>query len=58
MSRPPERVLGGIWLADLVPELGAAEPKQNSEADLQRENADDDAAEQSRAIEGCARLRP
>jgi hypothetical protein len=48
-----EGVLPGIALGDLSSTLGAAEPKQTSEADLQWENADDDAAEQARAINGA-----
>jgi len=48
-----ERALAGIWLADVFPEFEAGEPKRTSESELQWENTDHEAAEQSRAIENA-----
>ena len=46
-----ETVVSGIWLSDLLPELGAGEPSSVPKADLQWDNADHEAEEQADGIE-------
>lgn len=46
-----QSVLAGIWLADFMPELGNGEPSRVSKADFQWDVANDEAMEQSSAIE-------
>ena len=46
-----QSVVSGIWLVDLLPELGAGESSQTPKADLQWDNADDEAREQAGGIE-------
>jgi hypothetical protein len=46
-----EFVVSGVWLSDLRPELGATEPSGIPKADLQWDNADDEAEEQAGGIE-------
>ncbi len=46
-----EAILSGIWLSDILPELADAEPSRVPKADLQWDNADDEASEQAGAIE-------
>ena len=45
--------VGGIWLADLIPDVGNFERKPTSQAELNWGHADYDGAEQARAIEGA-----
>ena len=48
-----QSVLAGVWLSDLLPELGSIEPSNLSRADFQWESADDDAKEQAKGIESA-----
>lgn len=47
-----EAVISDIWLSDLLPELGNNDPSRVAKANLQWQNADDDAAEQASGIAG------
>ena len=51
-----ETIVSGIWLSDILPELANAEPSRVPKADLQWENADDDAGEQAGGIEEAVDL--
>lgn len=46
-----ESVVSGVWLSDLLPELGTGEPSRIPKADLQWDHADDEAGEQAGGIE-------
>ena len=46
-----ETVLSSVWLVDILPELGRGEPPRTPKADLQWDNADDEAEQQSRGIQ-------
>lgn len=46
-----ESIVSGIWLSDLLPELASAKPSRVPKADLQWDNANDEASEQAGAIE-------
>lgn len=45
-----ESILSGIWVSDFLPELANAEPSIVPKADLQWDNADDEASEQASGI--------
>lgn len=45
-----ESIVSGIWLSDLLPELASVEPSRVPKADLQWNNADDEANEQKSGI--------
>lgn len=45
-----QSVVAGVWLSDLLPELGSVEPSNLPRADFQWESADDDAKEQADGI--------
>lgn len=46
-----EALVSGIWLSGFLPELASAEPSRVPKADLQWDNANDEASEQAGAIE-------
>ncbi len=48
-----ESVVLGLWLSDLMPDLGASEPSRVPKADLEWDNADGEAEDQAGGIEAA-----